>query len=653
MSRLVPACLVLLIATAGSAQTSDPAGPAPALAEAPAGAPAPDAAVADPPAVVGRIVEVSGSVSYRGSAGGAWENAETNTPIVAGDAVYAAARARARLEVGSATVLVRENAELDLVTLDDRSVSVRIDLGSASLQTAAGAEPLSIATPRGVASLGPDGLYRVTAGNAEAPTEVAVCRGGASLADGQTRLREGQLARLTGDATAPRIDISAAPPSACEAVEAAPQTTAAIPAGVSRRITGIADLGRRGRWASAPAQGPTWYPDDVPADWAPYKHGRWKWVAPWGWTWIDDASWGFAPFHYGRWASTDGRWGWVPGEYREAPVYAPALVAFVDVPPGAVVLDGPALGWIPLAPGEIYRPYYYAGPAYWQRVNVGVVVGAAAAATIAAAIVAPLAVSAYRNSSAAIVAPRAAVVAGQPIAPAATLVRPGALASAPVRGPGSPPVAPPTPRSGGVPAGRPVAQPPQLGPMPAGYALSRAAPRAPVGVVGPTAPGSSGAGSAQPLPALRPANATGRSGVPITGPGAGTLNPGTGAAAGPRGTERAARVAPGGPGAPATQLGRPTRTRTGAGLPMRQVGRAAMQAQGRPAFNRPVLAPRTVRAARQAVVPRTAPPMRAAAPMRAAPVQAARPAARSGGAVQAPRAAPRQAPPQGNKDKRP
>ena len=24
--------------------------------------------------------------------------------------------------------------------------------------------------------------------------------------------------------------------------------------------------------------------------------------APWGWTWIDDARWGFAPFHYGRWA---------------------------------------------------------------------------------------------------------------------------------------------------------------------------------------------------------------------------------------------------------------------------------------------------------------------------------------------------------------
>ena len=33
----------------------------------------------------------------------------------------------------------------------------------------------------------------------------------------------------------------------------------------------------------------------------PYSTGHWAWVRPWGWTWVDDAPWGFAPFHYGRW----------------------------------------------------------------------------------------------------------------------------------------------------------------------------------------------------------------------------------------------------------------------------------------------------------------------------------------------------------------
>ncbi len=68
---------------------------------------------------------------------------------------------------------------------------------------------------------------------------------------------------------------------------------------------------------------------EVPAGWAPYRNGHWAWIDPWGWTWVDDAPWGFAPFHYGRWTVVDDRWGWVPGPVRQRAVYAPALVAFI------------------------------------------------------------------------------------------------------------------------------------------------------------------------------------------------------------------------------------------------------------------------------------------------------------------------------------
>ena len=64
-------------------------------------------------------------------------------------------------------------------------------------------------------------------------------------------------------------------------------------------------------------------------DWAPYSHGHWGWVQPWGWTWVDDAPWGFAPFHYGRWVYVRDRWCWTPGACVARPVYAPALVAWV------------------------------------------------------------------------------------------------------------------------------------------------------------------------------------------------------------------------------------------------------------------------------------------------------------------------------------
>jgi len=72
-----------------------------------------------------------------------------------------------------------------------------------------------------------------------------------------------------------------------------------------------------------------WYPSRVDADWAPYRNGHWAWIDPWGWTWVDDAPWGFAPFHYGRWAYVSNRWGWIPGPRTYRAVYAPALVAFL------------------------------------------------------------------------------------------------------------------------------------------------------------------------------------------------------------------------------------------------------------------------------------------------------------------------------------
>ena len=98
------------------------------------------------------------------------------------------------------------------------------------------------------------------------------------------------------------------------------------------------------------------------AGWAPYRYGHWVWVDPWGWTWIDDAPWGFAPFHYGRWAFAGAGWVWAPGAMAARPVYAPALVAFVGV--GGVGMAA----WFPLGPGEVYRP----GPNV-PYVNQGVV----------------------------------------------------------------------------------------------------------------------------------------------------------------------------------------------------------------------------------------------------------------------------------------
>jgi hypothetical protein len=143
---------------------------------------------------------------------------------------------------------------------------------------------------------------------------------------------------------------------------------------VSPEMVGYEDLGQYGSWRHSGDYGDVWVPSSVSSGWAPYQDGHWAWVEPWGWTWVDNEPWGFAPFHYGRWAFVDGAWGWCPGPVAAAPIYAPALVAWVGFGGGLGVSvslgGGPAVGWFPLGPRDVYIPAYAASAAYVTQVNV-------------------------------------------------------------------------------------------------------------------------------------------------------------------------------------------------------------------------------------------------------------------------------------------
>src|SRR5439155_9088293 len=140
---------------------------------------------------------------------------------------------------------------------------------------------------------------------------------------------------------------------------------------VSEEMTGYEDLDDYGQWRNVGGYGNVWSPSGVGGDWAPYRDGHWAYVSPWGWTWVDDEPWGFAPFHYGRWAFLESRWCWVPGPVEAVPVYSPALVAFVGGGGFSIGVGiGGGVGWFPLAPGEVLVPWYRTSPRYVQNVNV-------------------------------------------------------------------------------------------------------------------------------------------------------------------------------------------------------------------------------------------------------------------------------------------
>lgn len=67
-----------------------------------------------------------------------------------------------------------------------------------------------------------------------------------------------------------------------------------------------------GRWLNNPRYGQVWIYND-PA-FRPYAtDGHWEYTN-YGWSWVSDFDWGWAPFHYGRWEHDryDG-WMWIPG----------------------------------------------------------------------------------------------------------------------------------------------------------------------------------------------------------------------------------------------------------------------------------------------------------------------------------------------------
>ena len=128
---------------------------------------------------------------------------------------------------------------------------------------------------------------------------------------------------------------------------------------VSRQMVGSADLDRYGSWQTYAGLWPVWFPTPSAPDWAPYRDGYWADVGGWGPTWVDSAPWGYAPFHYGRWAFIGGRWGWCPGGYVARPVWAPALVAWYGGPGWGRRLrrrQRRVYGWVPLGWREPYHP---------------------------------------------------------------------------------------------------------------------------------------------------------------------------------------------------------------------------------------------------------------------------------------------------------
>jgi hypothetical protein len=338
-----------------------------------------DSPAQDPSGRVAQLSYASGSVSFQPSGQGDWVQAVTNRPLTAGDNLWADRDSRAELHLGSTAIRMDSETSLTFLDLDDHTTQIKLSMGSLVVRVRHldDGDTFEVDTPNLAFNIQRTGEYRIDVNSDGNLTNVTVRQGrGEATGGGDSYLVvAGQQARFSGTDQLDH-EISQLPGSddfdGWSSGRDQSEDRSESANYVSPEMTGYEDLDTYGSWTYQAGYGACWSPASVAVDWAPYRYGHWVWIAPWGWTWVEDEPWGFAPFHYGRWAYVTNRWFWVPGRVFVRPVYAPALVAFVG---GggfhlSVGVGGPGVAWFPLAPGEVYMPWYRTSRGYVNNVNI-------------------------------------------------------------------------------------------------------------------------------------------------------------------------------------------------------------------------------------------------------------------------------------------
>jgi hypothetical protein len=327
----------------------------------------------DPPTRAARLAFMAGTVSFQPAGTGDWVAPYINRPLTTGDQLWCDSDGRAELQLDGSALRVSASTDVSFINLDDNVTQVQLSSGTVIVRVRRlnDQETYEIDTPNLAFSVLRPGLYRLSVDPSGNATAVIVRSGqgevtGAGVAyavyAGQNDLFSGtdQLAESTqpesaedefdtwSDGRDGRWDRS--------------RSAGYLPPDV----VGYDDLDDYGAWNTTPEYGTVWFPSGMAAGWAPYQSGHWAYVAPWGYTWVDDNPWGFAPFHYGRWVWLHGGWGWVPppraGPAYVPTVYAPALVAWVGI--------GAGVAWVALGPREVYVPSYPVSRTYVNDINI-------------------------------------------------------------------------------------------------------------------------------------------------------------------------------------------------------------------------------------------------------------------------------------------
>jgi hypothetical protein len=337
---------------------------------------------------VANVSVANGSVVIVRGDSGAQVAAAVNAPLVTGDYIATGSGSNAEVQFDGISMLRLSNStQVRFVNLSPRSREMQLAVGTVDLAEMQGADGSpQIDTPSVTVRPNQTGDYRVTVlSNDETlvtvrsgSATIATANGSQTLTPGSALVAYGSSIRMQNAIGFDSFDQSNI--SRDQAVVSAYNSNPYL----SPQLAGYSNFANYGRWQNVPGYGYAWAPNNQSqTNFAPYQNGQWVWEPGYGYTWVDNAPYGYATSHYGTWFNNPnyGGWLWQPpaNQYQTSSTsllsaWLPAAVSFflsgnnggsgglgnlLGGLSGVLGNSGNAnIGWIPLAPGEQYQPWY-------------------------------------------------------------------------------------------------------------------------------------------------------------------------------------------------------------------------------------------------------------------------------------------------------
>ena len=318
--------------------------------------------------LVGRVAHVEGQLLIYAPEEEDWVLTVKDAPAGPGDIFHSGENSRAELVLPNDTLIrLDQSTEVELVALEDDLTQVGVTSGQARFFNNGQEAILRADTPFGYVLAPGASSFDLTVGDAS--MDVVALNGTVSffqtsggmatrydVTAGSSSLLADSRNVDSGDGEVdPEWDRWNARRDAARRRMAA-VSSAYLPEGLQPDAYVLEE---NGRWENVPYEGGNyvfWRPVGVVTGWSPFTCGRWtRWYREQ--VWIPYEPFGYITHHYGHWVVVNGIWYWVPP------------TAFVTTRrvfwhPGRVgwIYTDRYIGWVPLAPHEVYYGHRRWGP---------------------------------------------------------------------------------------------------------------------------------------------------------------------------------------------------------------------------------------------------------------------------------------------------